>query len=202
MRRRFPWLEPLAATLLSLCILLAAGRPLLEAALPAQRAVLALLAPDFRLLRLELKGHMRWPTLQATVMLARPVQLGERRLEPHPQGVAFADVRLGQLLQAPALVVLLLSVWPGGGIRRRARRLALALPPLLLLGLLDAPLVLAGLLWELLFDLHLPGQAHGLSHAKAFLQGGGRLLLGGAVALLVLAWTDGIMTSRNAMDDD
>lgn len=169
---------------LVLGMLAGGGRALLAASLPVMERVFTAVAPDLRLLTLEAHGAGALPGLQSVVMLARPVQVGTTRVEPHPDGFARSQLRLGQLLQAPLLAVLLLLGWPGGS---PLRRLALAVVPLALLWGVDAPVVLAGMVWQLLLDAHAPGSGTLLTRAGDFLQGGGRLAIAGAIAAAAIA---------------
>jgi len=168
-------------------LLLGGGRVLLDASLPAMSRVFAWVAPDFRLLMLEAQSPGALPGVQAMVTLARPTQVGAHWAQPHPDGFASAQLRLGQVLQAPLLAGLLLLGWPGGTLPVLLKRLALALGPLLLLWLIDTPVVLAGMVWDLLLDAHAPGSRTALTWAADFLHGGGRLALAGAIAAAAIA---------------
>lgn len=169
---------------LATVLLLGGGRMLLDASLPAMSQVFARAAPDLRLMTLQAQSPGALPGVQAVVTLARPTQVGTHWLQPHPQGFARAQLRLGQPLQAPLLTGLLLLGWPGGALWRR---LALALAPLALLWVVDTPVVLAGMVWELLLDAHAPGSASALTRIANFLHGGGRLALAGAIAFGAIA---------------
>jgi hypothetical protein len=173
--------------LLLAVLLLGGGRLLLDASLPAMSRVFAWVAPDFRLLVLQAQAPGALPGVQAMVTLARPTQVGAYRAEPHPDGFATAQLRLGQVLQAPLLAGLLLLGWPGGALPVLLKRLALALGPLALLWVIDTPVVLAGLLWELLLEAHAPGSRTALTRAGDFLNGGGRLALAAAIAAAAIA---------------
>lgn len=174
---------------LSAVLLLGGGRVLLDASLPAMCRVFAWVAPDFRLLMLQARAPGAMPAVQAMVTLARPTQVGAQWVQPHPEGVASAQLRLGQVLQAPLLAGVLLLGCPGGGLAVLLKRLALALVPLALLWVADAPLVLAGMFWDILLDAHAPGSRTALTRAADFLQGGGRLALAGAIAAGAIAAT-------------
>lgn len=169
---------------LPVVLLLGGGRLLLDVSLPAMSRVFVGVAPDFRLLMLQAQAPGALPGVQAMVTLARPTQVGMHWVEPHPDGFASAQLRLGQVLQAPLLAGLLLLGWPGGLL---LKRLALALGPLALLWVVDTPLVLAGLLWDLLLEAHAPGSRTLLTRAGDFLHGGGRLALAGAIAAGAIA---------------
>jgi len=168
-------------------LLLGGGRLLLDASLPAMSRVFAWVAPDFRLLMLQAQAPGALPGVQAMVTLARPTQVGTHWAQPHPDGFASAQLRLGQVLQAPLLAGLLLLGWPGGALPVVLKRLALALGPLALLWVVDTPVVLAGLLWDLLLDAYAPGARTALTRAGDFLHGGGRLALAGAIAAGAIA---------------
>jgi hypothetical protein len=71
--------------------------------------------------------------------------------------------------------------------------MVIVLPLGLLLAVVDAPLVLAASIWQLLVDAAAPGTHSPLLLASQFLQGGGRAALGLSIgaASLVLTWHSG-----------
>lgn len=177
---------PLAALLVTALLLMGLGSELLQRSLPAMQQVFAWVAPDLRLLSLQAQGAGALPRLTVIVSLARPTQVGSHWMQPHPLGTATASVHLGLLLQGPAVLMALVLGWPGTW-RTSVRRLLLGLPLCGLLWLSDAPLVLGGLIWELMLDAHAPGSATWLTRSGDFLQGGGRLALAAACAWLAIA---------------
>jgi hypothetical protein len=157
------------------------GEWMVHASLPALRVVFEWLAPDFKLLRFELDHEKADRVLRAWVTLGRYTFVGSHLVAPDPRGVAQASTIALHGLQGPMLALWAALAWPSDGIRMRLLRVLACLPGAALLFLIDAPVVLAAGIWELLVDAHAPGSWQPLLIARDLLQGGGRFVMGLAI---------------------
>ncbi len=167
----------LARLLLGLALLsLAAawgGAALMRALAPAQSALFHALNPDFQLVSYgELPGG-QW---SADVTLRRILVLGQQLRHPDPRARANASMPIAQTWVAPVLLLATAAAWPLGW-RGTLLRLLLALPLATLLLWMDAPLVLSGLIWQLLLEMMAANEWSLLVAVKGFLEGGGRIAL-------------------------
>lgn len=179
-----------------------AGERAVSAAVPAMRELMAVVADEFDVLALGLDHERADRVLRAQVTVARYFVIGERVFAPDARGVANASTLALASLQGPLVALWVALAWPGGGMAVLTRRLAWVLPPAVALAVLDAPVVLAGALWQLAVDVATPGSTSPLLVAKAFLQGGGRLALGAAIgaAAVALAGGRGLTWARTSGD--
>jgi hypothetical protein len=193
----------LAGTLL-MGLLIAAGHELVAAALPLLRASFEWVGSDFRVLSFALDSgagigtstSTGTPTsgagermLRAVVTLRHHVVLDGRVLAPDPRGVAEASTLALQGLHGPFVALCIGAAWPVlRGWPEAALRAGLLLPAAALLALLDAPVVLAASIWELIVNHMAPGSGSPLLLARDLLRSGGRLgagvLIGVAAVLL------------------
>jgi len=167
-----------------LSLLSATGNAVAAALLPALRAELALLTPQYRLIDLRV-AHRGEDVIEVDVATRRELLYPNGAV---PSGtVMTASTLVGHLLQP---VILLLSALTAPALLGRLR-LSLALALTLLAAMLviaaDVPFVLAGALDDL---THAIGPAPAPSPLVAwmnFLNGGGRLALAAAAAVAVSA---------------
>lgn len=103
-----------------------------------------------------------------------------------PRARAVITTPLAAFWLAPTLFVALLAAWPAQRTTEWPLRALCALPALALLLALDAPFVLDALLWGLHRDAHDPGGSSPILVWSAFLKGGGRFLLAGLFAGLIV----------------
>jgi hypothetical protein len=82
----------------------------------------------------------------------------------------------------------LLVAWPAASISRRIALLAIAVPLLLLVEMLDVPLVLLGSMDDLILANVAPGTSSFLVVWMYFMNGGGRLALSVAAALAAVGF--------------
>jgi len=170
------WRAALSMTLLVSVATLFAGE-VASRLLPLQRAALAWVASDFRLLGLEIVREGPDTALQATAMLDHVIVLGERAVVPDQRRGFIVTTAIGTVLQPLALALGLALAWPAG-VREMALRLAICAVLLLPLLLADAPLYLAGSLWEMQLRAARSAESSLLVGWMHFLAGGGRLALG------------------------
>lgn len=171
--------------LLLLCVLTWAGPALVALALPAWRACFEWLGSDFTLLGLTLEPAASGERmLRAVVTLRHHVVLGGRVLAPDARGLAEASTLALQGLHGPFVALCVAAAWPlRSGRREAVLRALLLLGPVLLLALIDAPLVLAASIWELIVLHMAPGETTPLLVARDLLRSGGRLGAGVLIGL-------------------
>jgi hypothetical protein len=175
----------LAAALL-IPLVVAFGPMLQRGLLPATVAAFEWVAPDLRVLDMQVGTVDGERRVTVVVTLARTTVIGEKVLLPDPRGQASAFTPAGHAWVAPLVAALALVAWP---VQRRAEafwRLAGGLPAALWLIALDPALMLAATIWQLMIDSVAPGTPVLLASFAAVLLGGGRIVLGlGAAAAVV-----------------
>ena len=103
-----------------------------------------------------------------------------------PRARAVITTPLAAFWLAPTLFVALLAAWPAQRTAEWPLRALCALPALALLLALDAPFVLDALLWSLHRDAHDPGGSSPILVWSAFLKSGGRFVLAGLFAGVIV----------------
>lgn len=103
-----------------------------------------------------------------------------------PRARAVITTPLAAFWLAPTLFVALLAAWPAQRTTEWPLRALCALPALALLLALDAPFVLDALLWGLHRDAHDPGGSSPILVWSAFLKSGGRFVLAGLFAGVIV----------------
>lgn len=114
-----------------------------------------------------------------------------------PRARAVITTPLAAFWLAPTLFVALLATWPAQRTAEWPLRALCALPALALLLALDAPFVLDALLWGLHRDAHDPGGSSPILVWSAFLKSGGRFVLAGLFAGVIVGLA-GRVASRRA----
>jgi hypothetical protein len=174
----------LAATVLVLVATKFGLRAFGETVLPVLQAAFTWLADDFRVLRFGFFDDRQNVSIGAVVALERAVLLGERVVVPG--AVMGTTVTLGTVVQPLQVALVAVLAWPGGW-RETLLRLPLVLPPLALVMLADAPLVLCAWLWMTLWRQYAPDGSSLLGAWSVFLNGGGRLVLPLVIGALAIA---------------
>lgn len=162
------------------------GRAYGSLLLPVFRAEIEAVAPEFRVLSLGLPGGGE-ASFELKVEVARPYGPHGERL---PLGARMTcTTLLGHAVQHPLVLLPLVFAWPATSTRKRALRLAACLPFLFAVELLDVPLVLLGSAQDILVANFGPKgwPFHRLIPWMNFLNGGGRLALSAAAAVLSVA---------------
>ena len=180
MRRRELFWTTVPALLL-LIVLVTVGEHLVQLSIPALRSVFEWVAPDFKVLQLELDRERADRVLRASVTLGRYTFVGGQLIAPDPRGVAQASTVALHGLQGPVLALWACLAWPASRVGTRMLRLLACLPAVALVFLLDAPVVLAAGIWDFLVDAHAPDSWQPLLIARDLLQGGGRVAIGLAI---------------------
>ena len=131
-------------------------------------------------------GHVR-----TRVQLARPIEVRGQRVvplgwPPRPPGWYQVELNARGVLQSALALVMALLSWPNSITREALLRTALSVPALAVLIAIDAPLELLGNLQEVIARPFDPNGMRPLFFWGRFLEGGGNLALGLALAILVL----------------
>lgn len=175
-----------------LAVFLLGGESIMQWLMPALRRSFELFGPEFEVLSFGIDREKADRVLRVTVKLNQTVVIGERVLVPDPRGTANASTLLLQGLQGPFVAAWVALAWPlRAGAAELALRVLCVLPAMLLLVLIDAPMMLASTLWQLIADHLAPGATTPLLVARDIARGGVRLGLGaaaGAAAVIAALW--------------
>jgi len=139
----------------------------MRAAVPTMASVLAFIAPDFKVKHMPLARMQGEQRVTVEVNLALTTIVGERALVPDPRGSASAFTLAGHGLLVPLVAALGVVGWPYGRFGELLARGALLLPLLAAWIVLDAPLMLAASIWQLLLDSVAPGTSSFLGAVRA-----------------------------------
>lgn len=177
-------------TILAVAVVLPAavlfGENAIGACLPAMRAVIAWLAPDFVVENLSIARLNADRVLRLDIANRHHLHLGRHLIAPG-RSINATVTLLAPLVPVVAALVSALA-WPGDW-RQTLRRLpvlALLLIPVLLA---DAPLVLVALTWDFWHYAAAPGDTSAWTLWMQFLTRGGRPALGIACGLLAVFLT-------------
>jgi len=165
------------------------SRALVQQTLPMLRAALAWTAPDFEVLEVTIVDDgARGTLVGAVARQERTLLLGGRAVMPEPTALMAVSATLGGVVLPLWTGVLLALAWPGR-FGQTLLRLPLLAPMLALALLLDTPMCLAAWLWIAQLRQYDPGAFSPLVAWSTFLNGGGRVVLGGlaGVAAVMLA---------------
>lgn len=171
----------LAAYLALLGLSLQFGPHYVEFLLPLYRWEIAALTPNYHIASLALADNRGETVVAVTLDLVRYIVVAGHAIAPG--GNISSSTLAGHALQHPLLMLSLLAAWPAPSISRRIALLAIALPFLLLVEMLDVPLVLLGSIDDLILANVAPGTTSFLVVWMHFMNGGGRLALSIAAAL-------------------
>jgi hypothetical protein len=169
----------------------AAGGPMLAGLLPLHRWMLALLGPEFRLLRLSVDGTGAGSMLRAWADLDVPLRIGGQWLQPlgweaRGNGWIEATLTAAGALQSTLVLMVAACAWPSATRSEAARRAVLAVLTAIVLTAIEPPLtLLADLRRALYADPDTAGDP--LIAIGRFLQGGGSAAIGLAAACIVIA---------------
>jgi hypothetical protein len=162
------------------------GPTLQRGLLPATLAAFEWIAPDLRVLDMQVGTVDGERRVTVVVTLARITVIGEKVLMPDPRGEARAHTPAGHAWTAPLVLALALAAWPVRGRAEALWRLVGGLSLALLLVATDPALMLAATIWQLMIDSVAPGTPVLLPSVAGVLLGGGRIVLGlGAAAAVV-----------------
>jgi hypothetical protein len=178
---------------LALAILIAvshyAGVRIAEALLPLFRAEIEALQDNYRIRVLEVAALGSDRAVRVEVGIARITALGGKVLDDNPRN-RIEVTTLATNTYLPALFGLsAMLVWPAARWRQLGVRLAVGLPLLAFIVLVDVPLVLLGGIQESLLEAAGAREFSPLVAWQAFMQAGGRYAL--AIAATVIGLTAG-----------
>lgn len=175
----------LLAYVLLLGLSLQFGHRYVEILLPLYRWEIGLLSPDYHIASLALADNRGEAVIALTLDMIRYIVVAGHGLPPG--GSISSSTLAGHALQHPLLLLSLLVAWPAASFFHRMVLLAIAVPLLLLVEMLDVPLVLLGSIEDLIIANIAPDASSFLVYWMNFLNGGGRLALSIAGAVLVVA---------------
>ena len=171
-----------AALVLTLLVLFV--KPTVATLLPFYRAVFELIGDDYRILFLGLATQGADSVIRLDVTLAKTVLVGGQFIVPEARGSANVTTLVGYAVQPMAVALIVLLAWSCQNWQTMVLRLAVLIPLLSVTLALDVPFVFAAELWGLFLDALAPGRWSPMLAWSAFLQGGGRIALGLAAALV------------------
>lgn len=161
------------------------GQHYVEFLLPLYRWEIGGLSPDCNIASLVLEDYRGEAVVALTLDLVRHSVVAGHILPPG--GSISSSTLAGHALQHPLLMLSLLVAWPAASLPRRITLLAIAVPFLLLVEMLDVPLVLLGSIEDLIVANIAPDSTSFLVAWMNFLNGGGRLALSIAAALAAVS---------------
>lgn len=154
--------------------------------MPLLSSTLSAVASDYTILRFEFVDDRHNASIGALVRLDYTLVLGGRAIVPDGRSVMGVGATIGTVLQPVCVALVLVLAWPAPW-REMLLRLAITLPLLAMVLLVDTPLSMAALLWDVQLRLHEPDRGSPLVWWNVFLNGGGRLALGLIAAALSIA---------------
>ncbi|MCK6407539.1 MAG: hypothetical protein L6Q60_16210 [Rhodocyclaceae bacterium] len=178
----------LGASVVAFAAVVLAGEALVAALLPTMRSLVEVLAPDFVVENLRLTQLQSDRVIRLDIANRYHLFFEGRRISPGRSINATINVLLPLMSTVTGLITVL--AWPGS-LRRLACRLAVALPLLSALLVVDAPLALVALTWDFWLHASRSGEISLWSLWMQFVTRGGRPALGivgGVAAVLAADW--------------
>ena len=160
------------------------GHHYVESLLPLYRWEIGWLSPDYRITGLALADNRGEAVVALNLQLVRYTIVAGHWLTPG--GDLSSSTLAGHALQHVLLMLSLLIASPTKSILHRLVLLAIAMPLLLLIEILDVPLVLLGSIDDLILANVAPNSSSLLVAWMNFMNGGGRLALSIAGAVVVI----------------
>lgn len=183
--QRIAW-RLMAATALVLTAACFFSRDAVQLLMPVLSAALGIVASDYTILRFDFFDDRHNASIGALVRLDHTLVLGGRAIVPDGQSVMGVGTTVGTILQPVCIALTLVLAWPAPW-REILLRLAVALPLLALVVLIDTPLSMWAWLWDVQLRMHDPERLSPLVWWNIFLNGGGRLALGLVAGALSIA---------------
>ncbi|MDP2868364.1 hypothetical protein [Methyloversatilis sp.] len=175
----------------SLCIVgalvLWQGEAMMQRLLPSIALTMDLIDRHHNVLSLDITKTGADTVIRLEAGIRQLILTGTHVTYADPRARAVITTPLATFWLAPSMTLALLMAWPASSTAATLMRLALAIPALAFVLLLDAPFVLDALLWGLHRDAHDPHGTSTILVWSAFLKAGGRFLLGAAAAAAVIA---------------
>ena len=173
----------IVAFTLALIAAWAGGQALIEAVLPITRVLLGWLDDRFGILFLGVEQNGQDTVIRLRVSLTTLLVMGGQFVPPTPQGLMWITTPIGDLLQPLVIAAGLAATWPGN-LTTRLLRLGIALTLGLLFLVVNVPLTLYAVIWDMLTYQFGSDDFSPLLAWYQFMQSGGRLGVGVLLALL------------------
>ena len=171
----------MVAYLVLLDLSLQFGHRFVELLLPVYRWEIGKLMPDYQILNLALQDKRGEEMVALNLKLVHYIVVEGHMI--FSGGHISSSTLAGHSLQNAVLMLSLVAAWPAN-IKRRSLMLIAALPILLAVEMLDTPLMLSGSINDLILANIAPDASSITVYWMHFLDGGGRLALSIAGALL------------------
>lgn len=162
------------------------GEMFIKPLLPLYKWEIRTIADQYRILSFGLDNEGFDRVIRIKVALAKPVYIAGNFLIPDARGVAIASTTIAHVWQMTIVCLAMIFAWPPLSMRTCLARLAIALPVLILLTMLDVPLVLLASLWDLIIQNTAPDTFSILVLWNSILEQGGRLTLGLTAGVLAV----------------
>ncbi|MDP3289831.1 MAG: hypothetical protein Q8M64_16115 [Methyloversatilis sp.] len=163
------------------------GEAMMQRLLPSIALTMDLIDRHHNVLSLDITKTGADTVIRLEAGIRQLILTGTHVTYADPRARAVITTPLATFWLAPSMTLALLMAWPASSTAATLMRLALAIPALACVLLLDAPFVLDALLWGLHRDAHDPHGTSTILVWSAFLKAGGRFLLGAAAAAAVIA---------------
>ena len=173
------------------------GHAYVEHLLPLYRWEINWLTPDYRIVSLTLADNRGEQVIALRLQLVRYIVVAGHVLPPG--GSISSSTLTGAALQHVILMQSLLAAWPAKNTASRLVLMAMSLPWLMLVEMLDVPLVLLGSIDDLILANIAPDTGSNWVAWMNFMNGGGRLALTIVAALACVAcrnWLAGCITNQ------
>ena len=180
-------LKFLLASLLLILVLHWYGAPLLQWLIPLFKWQIHLMDDQYQLIDLSIKNVGSEQAFYLKVNLAKPLILGGHFIVPDERGIATASSIVAHVWQIVVILLAVLVAWPMASNVDYVRRLAISIPVLIIILMLDMPFSLLATLWRLVLDQLSLESFSPLILWNEILESGGRLVLG-LVGGLLTVW--------------
>ncbi|AOF82867.1 hypothetical protein BSY238_2992 [Methyloversatilis sp. RAC08] len=187
----------IAALCLIGALVLWQGEALMQRLLPAIALTMDLIDRHHSVLSLGITQTGADTVIRLEAGIRQLILTGTHVTYADPRARAVITTPLATFWLAPTLFIALLAAWPAQRTAEWPLRALCALPALALLLALDVPFVLDALLWALHRDAHDPHGSSPILVWSAFLKSGGRFVLAGLLAVLIVRLTARV-ASRSA----
>ena len=189
-------LKFLLASLLLILVLHWYGAPLLQWLIPLFKWQIHLMDNQYQLLHLSIENVGSEQVFYLKVNLAKPLILGGHFIVPDESGIATASSIVAHVWQIVVIFLAVLVAWPVARYSDYVRRVAVGIPMLIIILMLDIPFLLLGTLWGLILDQLSLERFSYLVLWSGILESGGRLMLG-LVGGLLTVWLSEKMTYKS-----
>lgn len=167
-------------------------RVIVEPMLPLMSATFSAVQSTFVFQALDIADEGVNETLRLRANLAKPINVNGRMFYPigwntHEQGGYQITLTVGGALQYSVMTLIVVLAWPCAQWRTLLKRMAIALPLMLTILLLNTTITFTAELWNPIHEQWLPDITWPLLVASKLLMGGGGLLLGLVCGVMAIA---------------